>query len=543
MTGLALFHTTTVIAQAGLLAFIVERSLVAQAEIAALAGPLTWLLVVLSARALSETARGWLAAGASARIRMQLRPKLFERMADTGPALRGRAGSGALATTLVEQVDALDSWYARFLPQLVIVAVLVPAVLVTVWLHDWLAGLLLTLAVPLIPFFMVLIGIGTEQLSRQQQLALARLGGAFLDRLRGLDTIRRFGAEQREFSRVAALIEDFRSRTMGVLKLAFLSTAVMEFFSAVAIAAIAIYVGLALLGHIGFGPAGEMELRTGLFILLLAPEFFLPLRQLSQFWHDRASARAAAADLRSVLNTPPARPEPKQPSGLPDTGICRVEIRGLGLSWRGRGPVLTDLHADIDCGQRVLITGPSGSGKSTLLQALAGFIAADTGSIKVNSVDLADLSREDLARLRGWLGQQPGLFDGTIADNIRLGGVDTEAAAIDTAVRLAGAATFINRLPAGLATRITQDGEGLSGGQARRIALARTLVRPRPLLLLDEPTASLDADTAADLWRTIGELSLQRRMTIICASHDPAARSWADRVLMLVDGRLEEPRP
>ncbi|QOC23879.1 thiol reductant ABC exporter subunit CydD [Wenzhouxiangella sp. AB-CW3] len=540
MTVLAIVQAAIVIAQAWWLADIVHRVALDGATPASL-WPSLWLLAgILVLRAVAETLRGLVAAGASARVRSQMVPRLFAHMIEAGPVLRSRHGTGALATTLIERVDALDPYYARYLPQLMLVVVLIPAILAAVVLQDWLAGLFLALAAPLIPLFMVLIGMGTEALSRRQHDALARLGGVFLDRLRGMDLIRRLGAERRESARIGALIEDFRGRTMSVLRVAFLSTAVLEFFSAVAIAAVAIYIGLGLLGYIEFGPAPALDLKAGLFILLLAPEFFLPLRQLSQFWHDRAGALAAADAIREVLATSPARTEPADPVTV-DTGrAIGVDIRGLGMTWPGRGPVLEGIDVTIDAGQRVVIAGPSGCGKSTLLKLMAGFVEPGQGRIRLGDMPLQRIAGSDLACLRGWMGQQNGLLNASLADNLRLGDPDADSDQLWQALELAGLADLCGRLPLGLDTPITQDGEGLSGGQARRLALARTLTRHRPLLLLDEPTASLDRESASGIWHTLKRINELTGATLVCASHDPDAVDWADRTLRLADGRIAE---
>ncbi|NGP52433.1 thiol reductant ABC exporter subunit CydD, partial [Thioalkalivibrio sp. XN8] len=288
------------LAQAGLLAWILAKAIVAGAGLGELAPALALLLLVFVLRAAIGGVRGILAARASGAVRQALRGELFSRMVDAGPLLKGRQGTGALGTVLIEQVELLDPYYARFLPQMVTVRVVPVAIVIAVALADWLAGLLLLLSAPLIPGFMILVGWGAEQVSHQQQAALARLGGIFFDRLQGLDVLRRFGAEQREAQRIADFSEDFRSRTMQVLRVAFLSSAVLEFFSSVAIAVLAVYIGFGLLGFIELGPAESLTLFTGLFVLLLAPEFFNPLRTLAQHWHDRAGALAAARSIRGV---------------------------------------------------------------------------------------------------------------------------------------------------------------------------------------------------------------------------------------------------
>ena len=524
------------LAQAWLLAWILSQAIVHGAPLASLVFSLAGLLAAFVLRALVGGLRGIIAARASGAVRQALRGELFTRMVDAGPLLKGQRGTGALSTVLIEQVETLDPFYARFMPQMITVRVVPMAILVAVAWADWLAGLLLLLSAPLIPGFMILIGWGAEQVSREQQMALARLGGIFFDRLRGLDVLRRFGAEQREARRIADFTEDFRARTMHVLRVAFLSSAVLEFFSSVAIAMLAIYIGFGLLGFVTLGPAEHLTLFSGLFVLLLAPEFYNPLRTLAQAWHDRAGALAAARSIREVLATPPARVEPSLPAARVPEGACAVHVRDVQLALPGRPPLFNGLSLEAAPAEKLVLYGPSGCGKSTLLGIIGGFLAPDTGEVRYGEVPVASLTRRQLSGLRGYLGQQPFLFAGSIRENITLER-PADAAALDHALALAGLKSFIAGLPGGLETRLGQDGLGVSGGQARRIALARVLLRPGPLLLLDEPTASLDADTEQRFWADLDQALAAQPMTVVCASHSPLALAWADRSVALGEAR------
>ena len=522
-----------------MLAWLIAAAVVDARELAALQLPLLGLLAVFALRALVGGVRGVITARASGEVRQQLRSELFVRMLDAGPLLKGRLGTGSLTTVLIEQVESLDPHYARFMPQMATVTVVPVAILVAVFWANWLAGALLLLSAPLIPAFMILIGMGAQQVVRGQQQALGRLSGLFFDRLRGLDTLRRFGAEQRESARIAAFAEDFRARTMRVLRVAFLSSAVLEYFSAIAIATLAIYIGMGLLGFITLGPAETLTLFSGLFILLLAPEFYNPLRTLAQHWHDRAGALAAAEGIREVLAAPVARPEPARPADTIPTDACPVYIRSVGIALPGRPVLFKGLDLDVPAGQKLVIAGASGCGKSTLLSLAGGFIQPDGGEILLGEVPLAALTRAQLSRVRAYLGQQPFLYAASIRDNILLGHAADDTA-LQRAVAVAGLERFLATLPAGLETRLGQDGLGVSGGQARRIALARVLLAPRPLLLLDEPTASLDADTERQFWSDLDRVLAAGPMTVICASHSALALRWADRALRLADGELQE---
>ncbi|MFP4208828.1 MAG: thiol reductant ABC exporter subunit CydD [Wenzhouxiangella sp.] len=540
--ALAAAEAATVLVQAGLLAWILAASIIDRATGSSLVPALAGLLLAWAARAAIVSLRSQLTARASSRIRQQLRHDLFSSVARAGPLHAAHAGTGRITSSLIEQVDHLDPYYSRYLPQSAI-ALLVPAfILIAVFPTDWLAGLLLAITAPIIPAFMIIIGMGAEQVSRQQQNALTRLSGIFFDRLRGLDTLKRFGAERLESTRIGELSEEFRVRTMQVLRVAFLSSAVLEFFAAVAIATLAIYIGLGLLDMIDFAAASELTLFKGLFILLLAPEFFNPLRTLAQFWHDRAAALAAAQALREQLAIEPARTEPDNPTPHLPGQACCLSISGLQLGFPGRPAVLKGIDLEVGAGERLLITGPSGSGKTTLLGLIAGFAEPDLGTIRIDGQDLSRFSSEQLARIRGYLGQHPLLLPTTLAENIRLADPEADDGQVADAAVRAGLGGFIDQLPDGLATAVGQDGFGLSGGQARRIALARVLLKPYPLLLLDEPTASLDEATGDEIWQTLDIALKAVPMTVICISHSERARTWADRAVVLRNGRLEDSR-
>jgi ATP-binding cassette subfamily C protein CydD len=528
-----------VIAQAGFIAACLHRSIVDRQALDALWPMLIALLVVFALRALVHAARGTISARGSSSVRSNLRRALYTSLSNAAPSRRADLDTGSLASRLVDQIEVIDAYFAQFLPQRSSALVVPLAIVIAVFSQNWLAGVLLAITAPVIPLFMALVGMGAEAQSRRQQQALARLGGLFHDRLRGLDTLRRFRGEQREQRRLAQFSDELRARTMRVLRLAFLSSAVLEFFAAVAIASLAIYIGFALLGFIDFGPAASLTLGSGLFILLLAPEFFAPLRTLAQSWHARADALAAAADLRPLLALPPARPESVADAGPLPRAACSIGVEGLDFTWPGRDRVLGDLDFAAAPGEHVLIAGPSGSGKSTLIRLLAGFERPDRGRIRFGELDAGALGLSELARLRAWLGQRPVLFPGTIAGNIDFGR-SLNRDRLEQACDLAGVSEFCRDLPLGLDTEIGQDGFGFSGGQAQRIALARALAEPCPVLLLDEPTAALDEDNEQLVWDAIEQATRQRNMTVVCASHSRLARSWADRTLHLERGRLTE---
>lgn len=530
--GLGVVAGLAVIAQAGLIAHVVHVTLIDHAPLAHLAGAFSMLVAAVALRAVADWGRQAAGIGAAARVRRRVRADLVDRLGRLGPGFVAGHHSGAIATRVVEQVDALDGYFARFLPQ-VALAVLVPLlVLAAVSTQDWLAALLLLASAPLIPLFMALVGMGAEQLNRRQFEIVRRLSGHFLDRVRGLSTLRLFGAAPRAVDEVAAAADAYRQRSMRTLRVAFLSSAVLEFFSSVAIAVVAIYVGFGLLGYLDFGPAPRLTLFSGLFVLLLAPEFFQPLRSLAQHFHDRASARAAAADLLEILGAPAAA-WPDAPPGSSRPRALR--LAGVDAAYPDGTPVLRGIDLDIAVGSRVAVTGPSGCGKTTLLQVVAGFMAPAAGRVELEGRPAGIPG--DVA----WMGQRTFLLQATIADNIRLARPGASDEEVRAAAEAAGAGDFLPRLPAGLDTPVGERGYGLSGGQARRVALARVFLSDARVLLLDEPTASLDGASEDRVLAALDRLAASGR-TLLIATHHARVRALADRVLVIGHGRLvEEP--
>jgi ATP-binding cassette subfamily C protein CydD len=523
------------VAQAALVAAVIAAVAAGAADGEADAVP-AWMLAALAAVVLGRAGAAWAweraGASAAARVKQALRTRLYDHVVSLGPGFAAPLGAGALTAAVMEQTDALDGWVARYRPQTV-VAVLVPlAILAAVFPVDWLAGTILLLAVPMVPVLMMVIGGAAAAASQEQFQALARMSGHFLDRLQGLVTLKLFGRAEAELRGVEAAAQEFRRRTMSVLRIAFLTSAVLEFFTAVAVALVAIYVGFALLGWISLGPADEMTLGRGLFVLILAPELFQPLRQLSAYYHDRAQAVGAARELRPILEaSPPPRPE-RGP--VPPPGPLAVRFDGVTLARPGRGIILDGMDLAVAPGERVALVGPSGSGKTTALAILLGFLAPDRGRATLGGIPVEEMDEATLRRLVGWVGQNPRLFPGTILDNVRLADPDAPDARVQAALALSRVDEFAAALPSGLGTVVGERGFGLSGGQAQRVALARALLRPSALLLLDEPTAGLDAGNERLVLDALG--GLPRDRTVLVATHSPAVAAWADRRIRIAGG-------
>ncbi|MDR5865662.1 thiol reductant ABC exporter subunit CydD [Halomonas koreensis] len=513
------------IVQLVLLARLIATLVVEAPPLASLWPSFAVLAALVAARALAQWGQEAAGLAASLRLRRRARGELLDHLARLGPVGLTGHHSASLANRAVDQVEALDGYVARFLPQQAL-AVAIPLLVLAVvaWL-DWLAALFLLLSAPLIPLFMALVGMGAERLNREQFDAVARLSRHFIDRVRGIATLQLFGRAAAATGEVHAAADDYRRRSLRTLRLAFLSSAVLEFFAAVAIAVVAIYVGFGLLGYIAFGPADALTLSSGLTVLLLAPEFFQPLRSLAQHYHDRAAALGAADGMAALLDEPPRRPA--GPADPPRRADRLLELEGVAVSHPERGRVLGPLDLALRHGEILAIAGPSGAGKSTLLQLLAGFVDHQGGALRRARLDIA------------WMDQRPLLVHGSLADNLRLAAPDADEAALRRAIAAAGLAPLVASLPDGLDARLGERGAGLSGGQAQRLALARVFLSPASLVLLDEPTASLDAASEAEVLEGLRALAAQGR-TLVIASHQAAPLALADRRLRLREGRVEE---
>lgn len=530
---LALGGALLLVVQSWLLATLFSRWLLAWQAGGALITPDPRWLVALAAclllRPLLQAGRESLSRRASRQARAELRGELLERLGQLGPARRRFGSDGALGAKVLEQVDALDGYISRYQVQSRL-AVLVPLMLgVMVALHSLLAAGLMLLTAPLVPLFMVLVGHAAAGASQRQLATLARLGGHFLDLVRGMGTLQRLGATDQAAQRIASASEAYRGRTMGVLRLAFLSSAVLEFFSALAIALVAVYLGLGLLGQLPWAK-GQVPVpyQGALFILLLAPEFYAPLRQLGADYHARAEAEGAMEELAPLLDAQPWQPAAR--STLDETATPpRLEGVGLAVSGDGGRRRLEPISFRLAPGERLLIQGESGSGKSSLLEALLGFVPY-TGSLTADGRELATLARDAWQRRLGYLGQQPPVLRGSVAENLRLAAPEAGDTELVTVLEQVELWPLLARRE-GLATALGERGRGLSGGQLQRLALAQLLLSRAPLWLFDEPTAHLDPDAARRLHGLIERLS--RGRSVILVSHEAEGLEWVDRRLLL----------
>jgi ATP-binding cassette, subfamily C, bacterial CydD len=521
---LGILHGVLIVGQMMMLAEVLSALVLQQTELSSLYQPLASLAVLLMLRAVLQYQQQAIGFQAGVTIRQQIRQQLLTAYAN--PSLLKQHHSGTLSSISLEQVDAIAPYFSRYLPQQLIVSVLPLIMLSVVLIHNWLVGLILLMTAPLIPIFMILAGMGANAAQAEQFLALSRMSGYFLDRLQGLATLKLFGLANAELANVQTVAKNFRVSTMRVLRIAFLSSAVLEFFSALAVALVAVYVGLSLLGKLPYFPA--IDFKTGLFVLLIAPEFFQPLRQLAVFYHDKAAALTAANSILNILDV--AWAEARTPTSIQTTAL--IELKNIHKTYDQR-PVLTDINLHIEQGEKIALVGTSGAGKTTLLNLLLGFETPTTGDIYLNG---KTLTQERATACMAYIGQNAYLFYGTIYDNIALANPQATAQQIYSAAHAAGVTDFSDALPDGLQTMVGERGYGLSGGQAQRIALARAFLKNANIILLDEPTAHLDADTKTRLLTMIMELFHDK--TLIIATHDEAVMQRMNRCVELQQGRL-----
>ncbi len=481
-----------------------------------------------------------LCAKAGGRARLRLRHATLSGMLSAGPRLLRGSHSGALSALLVDRIEAVDGFFARYLPAATLATAGPFTVLLVVVFVQPFAALVLLCCGITVPLLQAVFGIGAAAATRRQFQALSRLQTRFVDRMRGIATIVLAGRSEDEAGRIAVAAAELRQRTMRVLRVAFLSSAGLDLAMAVALVVIALHDGRGLLHPAAAATAG-LPVPAALFCLLLVPEFFAPLRSFALAYQDRMQAVACAealGGLPGIGHMPPAAARSPQPiAAMPRRGGVSLAFEDVRFAWdEARGPALDGLSLRVAAGETVLLVGPSGAGKSTLIEMLLGFIRPDRGRVLIDGLDLHALHAPELSELISWIGQKPMLFAGSLRDNILFARPDATPEALGEALRVAALDAVLAGLPDGLDTLIGEGGYGLSGGQAQRVAIARAVLRDAPLLLLDEPTAHLDPLTESSILNSLALLA--RHRTVVIASHSAAARALGGRRLDLVGGRL-----
>lgn len=517
--AIAFAQTLVVVAFAWLLTSAVTGAIDGM-PLRGLAPTLGALAAVAAARAVLLWARDAVAAHAAAAVQTQLRERLFEAIGTLGPGWLGARNSARLAVTAGRGLDALEAYFGRYLPQLVQAVVATPIIVAVMWWQDWISGLTVLLTLPLIPIFMVLIGLATRAVQQRQWSTLQRLAARFADTVQGLSTLKVFGRQHRAAASIERVTDDYRRETMRVLRVSFLSGFALEFLASISVAIVAVSIGFRLID-------GSLALAVGLFVLLLAPEAYLPLRQAGVQFHAAAEGVAATDDVFEVLDA-------ARESGTPTTVLERDETPRTGddalvledVRVRRGDRMLQPVGFAAGPGSVTLIEGPSGVGKSSLLAALQGAAAFD-GTATWRGVDVRDLAPSEWL---AWAGQQPGLLAGTIAANVSLGDPETDDATVRRALDLACAGGLDPAHELGV------QGAGLSGGQAQRVAVARAIYRHlrgrADVIALDEPSSALDPETEDRLWRGIRRLA-EGGAIMLLISHRASARAIADTVVRL----------
>ena len=471
------------------------------------------------------------------KLRSHIRQKILDKIHLVGPATINQKPAGSWASIMLEQVENLHNFYARFLPQQSLSAIVPIVILIAVFPLNWAAGLILMITAPLVPIFMILVGIAAADSSQKNMDTLARLSAQFLDRLRGLETLRLFNRTAEQTQHIENSTEDFRKTTMDVLKLAFLSSAVLEFFTSVSIALMAVYFGFSYLGQLDFGSYGApLTLFSGFFCLILAPEFYQPLRDLGTYYHDRAAGIGAADAIVDFLEADYLTVRQNEKTIPIKTASERtIEISAENLVvLSSHGTALTKpLTFHIAANQNVALVGQSGAGKSSLMNAILGFLAYK-GSLKINGQELHESNLADWRKHIAWVGQNPLLLQGTIKENLLLGDIQANDEEIERALARSQAKDFIDKL--GLEYKIKDGGLGVSVGQAQRLAIARALLRKGDLLLLDEPTASLDAQSENLVLQALNEMS--RRQTTLMITHRIEDLKQCDQIFVMQNGEI-----
>ena len=487
----------TLIIQAYLISTILHGIIILELPKATFSNDFLYLLVLIPVRSFLAFARERSAFEAGRRLRLQIRSAVLDKLSKLGPAFIKGKPAGSWASIVLEQVEDLHDFYARYLPQMLLAGFIPLVILVVVFPLNWAAGLILLCTAPLIPIFMIFVGTGAADANRKNFRALAKLSGHFMDRLKGLNTLKLFNRGEAESEVIEAASESFRQRTMSVLRIAFLSSAVLEFFSAVSIAVLAIYFGFSFLGELNFGDYNAgFSLFAAMFILMLAPEFYQPLRDMGTHYHAKAKAIGAAEELMSLLNY---EVEQNEQSTKNINAVKTVDwqagielvARDFTVKSHSGVALVGPLNFQLDNGQHIAVVGPSGAGKSSLLNGLLGFLPYQ-GSLKINGVELSELAVAQWRAHLAWLGQDPQLFHGTVRDNVVMADPEMDDQTVKSLLEKAKILDFVNQQSLGLDHPIGEQMAGVSVGQAQRIALARALGQNAPLFLLDEPTASLD---------------------------------------------------
>ncbi|PMN27545.1 thiol reductant ABC exporter subunit CydD [Vibrio lentus] len=533
--SLGVLSSVFLIAQAALLASILHQLIIENVDKSELVGHFAGLALSVVGRAGCTWGREIAGYRCGEQIRVYIRQLILDKLRELGPAYIKGKPAGTWATLLLEQVEDMQDFFSRYLPQMSLSVMIPFIILVVVFPVNWAAGLIFLITAPLVPMFMALVGMKAADANRKNFKALQRLSGHFYDRLQSMTTIRLFDRTNAETEVLKGASEVFRTRTMDVLKIAFLSSAVLEFFTSISIAMTAVYFGFTYIGELNFGHYGAgITLFAGLFILILAPEFYQPLRDLGTFYHAKQQAVGAAESIVEFLETDITKVksgntqlDPAQGINIEATDLKVLSPEGVQLV----GPISFALNTR----QSTALVGPSGAGKTSLINAILGFIPYE-GSLKINGIELRDLDLASWRKTISWVGQNPLLLHGSIRDNVTLGKHDIADQVVENALEQSFASEFVNEH--GLDYMISDRSGGLSVGQSQRLALARAMIQDGQFWLLDEPTASLDTRSEQLVMKGINS-NIESR-TALLVTHQLAPLKSVDNILVMRDGGLVE---
>ena len=530
---LATLSALILVAQTYFLATLLDKLIIQKVPRDELIPYFLGLIIGFGLRAIILWAREKIGFQSGQLLRNHIRQKILDKIHLVGPATINQKPAGSWASIMLEQVENLHNFYARFLPQQSLSAIVPVVILIAVFPLNWAAGLILMITAPLVPVFMILVGIAAADSSQKNMETLARLSAQFLDRLRGLETLRLFNRTSEQTEHIENATEDFRETTIDVLKLAFLSSAVLEFFTSISIALMAVYFGFSYLGQIEFGTYNApLTLFTGFFCLILAPEFYQPLRDLGAYYHDRAAGIGAADAIVDFLESHYLTVHQNEKTISLESAVEISAENLVVLSTQGSA-LTKPLNFQIPANHNVALVGQSGAGKTSLMNVILGFLPYE-GSLKINGQELRESNLADWRKHIAWVGQNPLLLQGTIKENLLLGDIQANDEEINQALIRSQAKEFTDKL--GLHHEIKDGGLGVSVGQAQRLAIARALLRKGDLLLLDEPTASLDAQSENLVLQALNEAS--QYQTTLMITHRIEDLKQCDQIFVMQRGEI-----
>ncbi|MBK7451152.1 MAG: thiol reductant ABC exporter subunit CydD [Anaerolineales bacterium] len=514
--------------QSWLLSNVINGVFLQKQTLAQVTSPLVFILLIISGRAFLTWLNEVAANAVAVKIKTDLRERLFAHILKLGPAYSRGQRTGELTTAAVEGIEALDAYFSQYLPQLVVTALVPLSILFFVFPIDLLTGLVFLITAPLIPFFMIIIGKGAEAVTKRQYETLRLLSAHFLDSLQGLTTLKLFGQSKGQAKTIAKISDQYRDTTMSVLRITFLSALALEMLATISTAIVAVEIGFRLLYR-------NMEFQPALFLLVLAPEFYMPLRALGARFHAGMNGTTAAKRIYEILDTPIEIRNSNIDNRISNVEFSTIELSNISFTYPNETtPALQNINLQINQGQHIALVGKTGAGKSTLVQLLLGFIQPTQGNINYQS----PITNHHLHHSIAWVPQRPHLFHTTIAENIRLGKADATHEEVIQAAKAARLHDFIESLPEKYETLVGESGARLSSGQAQRLALARAFLKDAPILILDEPTSALDPETESLLEESTREL-MQGRTTITIA-HRLNTIFQADKIIVLDEGRIIE---